>query len=226
MAMEKGYIEGKIDLDDIQTVDVTLIGEDKAKITKRLSLSEYIAILSDQADTWLEIPQFPYGTVKTKWQDKGNYITTVYVPKDVRPTIFMKKGSPLMIPYPNMVFYFTLKNGHLSASGCYAVKEDRLSLTDESKLYRYPFGNVYTGDGRICWGGNFVGDVKEPIQLERLISLFFDAATNSDLYQPGISCKKNISLEDLYLEVSGKEIFDEKLLSDSGRVFRDLYKGH
>ncbi len=219
----EGYLLGKISLEDIQIVDVTLVDEDGCKISKRLSLSEYIQVLSEQSDVWTEIPKVPKGTVKLNWRDKENYRIAVFIPKDVRPTIFLKRGEPLMIPYPNLIFYFEMKNGTVSKSLCFAVKDSFESITDTTKLYNYPFGNVSTS-GSICWGGNFLGILKgNPQELEKRISLFFDAATNTDLYEQGVSCKKSIPLEELYNELNGKEFFDEELLQESRHQLGSLF---
>lgn len=219
---KKGFIESRITFDDVQVVDVTVCGEDGAKISKRITLNEYINILSSQNEEWQELPRLPIGTIKTKWMDAKNYKIAIFVEKDVRPTIFLKNERPLMVPYPNLIFTFEFRDGAMRSSTCFAVKEEFAGITDETELYFFPYGNVNTSSGSICWGGNSMRDYKEPRSLEKAIGLFFDAPMNTDLYQKSLSVKKECTLEELLTKMSKKKAFDEKLLQETSRKVGNL----
>ena len=217
-----GSLVAKISLDDFQTVDVKLIGGDGSEFLKTITLKEYIKILKAEKENWEDIPRLPMGTVRTQWKNEKYYRTLVFVPGDVRPTIFL--GKPLLVPFPNLGFYFEINNGSLSKSCVYSLKEGFYEITDESKLYHFPYGNVYTSDGHICWGGNRIPSIKEPLQLEKVIRLFFDAPMNTDLYSQGISNKKKVPLEEFLTEMVDKDSFESKLLQENGQKLGSLFK--
>ena len=79
------------------------------------------------------------------------------------------------------MFYIKEERNRITKSLLYAVVDK--NLTDESKLYHYPYGNVYR-DGRICWGSNSLPQISSLADFERVINLFFGAKTNNDLYEP------------------------------------------
>lgn len=224
MAEKTKSLEGRIAFDDINTVEATLTDVDGCKITKRITRDEFIKVLMLENEVWEDIPRLPMGTAKTKWLDEKNYRIAIYVPGDVRPTIFLKKEKPLMIPFPNLIFYFDIKNGTKRQSYVFSVKEEFAGLKDETKLYNFPYGNVSPGSGNICWGGNTLGTINAPLLLEKMIGLFFDAPMNTDLYQPGISSKEDLPLELLLTTVNGEDRFDKELLVPTGHTIGSLFK--
>lgn len=102
---------------------------------------------------------------------------------------------------------------NVEKSGALKVVNTRLFATqgpvlrDSDQLYRFPFGNVYQPDGRICWGSasHEQQKIKNLTQAGSLLDTFLFSRMNSDLY--GGSCNKSGKNLDSYLE-SLKDISD------------------
>ena len=136
---------------------------------------------------------------------RGVHEAIMYVPAGVRPLLFGSSAAHLIIPFPALVFYFRTKMGKVTISRVFAAKDEK--LTDNTKLYHYPFGNVYD-DGKICWGGNVLPDIKRLSDFEKVVELFLGAGTNNDLYRN----VGGVTQEQLLMKLKGKKSFPNKWL--------------
>lgn len=84
------------------------------------------------------------------------------------------------------------------------VKDTRLFSTvnpilrESDMLYRFPFGNIFQPDGRVCWGNienSALGNIKNLTHAGSLLDTFLFSGMNSDLYGSGTRDRSG-SLED------------------------------
>lgn len=111
---------------------------------------------------------------------------------------------------PSLVFSFHVDKGRLECTRVFALKDAK--PTDDSILYRYPYGNVYD-DGKVCWGHNSLPDIHAIKRLEMVMTLFIQSPCNSDLYRPekciGI---RGVELRELFEKLRNVQSFPEEYL--------------
>lgn len=142
--------------------------------------------------------------------EEGYYNFTYY--KDVYKDFYI----------PNLLFAFTIKNNRIDKSRVFVVKEKANVITEDTILYRYPFGNVYS-DGRICWGTNELPNIKVPTQLKGIPYMFITSPTVDDLYNP----INNLTQRELISDLVNKKINITDVLSVHSyyKTYGELLKG-
>ncbi len=114
------------------------------------------------------------------------------------------------VAHPNLLFWFQVKDGNCKASVA-AVKDAVLS--GDSRLYRYPFSNVFDHLG-CCWN---IPEVKDIRSLESFPGMFLTGERNFHQY-PGTAGKE---YRELLTYLSAHE-FDDMWLKDTGYKVADI----
>lgn len=220
-------INFSIDMKNIGIVDVEMInsnGEIKSVSKKSILYDDFITIISESTlrDSFIQIGKLPEGYYDGCLNmDDSGFECQVVVPKGIKPLIYY--GTPFLIPFPSLFFHFTVKNLVLVKSYVYALDSDKVS--DQSKLYHYPFGNVYNS-GLICWGSNVMLGYRNIRDCEKIISTFFGSSTNDDLWNSEhINCSLNKSLmvqRGLLEYLNELKEFPRNLLRNNGMRVKDL----
>lgn len=91
------------------------------------------------------------------------------------------------VPWPRLLMVFITDRG---ASGKLSIATTKLyvlktpCLVGETKLYRFPFANVYEGDNKICWGDltERLRNVETSAQMGGMVNDFIHSTMNNDLY--------------------------------------------
>jgi hypothetical protein len=91
------------------------------------------------------------------------------------------------VRFPGLMMAVTCR---VNNDGTISPKDTRVFATqgpilrDTDQLYRFPFGNVYTPDGRVCWGSaqREHNKIKTLTQAGSLLDTFLFAGMNEDLY--------------------------------------------
>lgn len=126
--------------------------------------------------------------------------------------LFNYLGTEYYVPFPDMLFHFIAQKNRPSNTRTWFMDE-------KGVLYHYPFGNVYK-DAAICWGGNALPRIDCLKDFDKLVSLFYSASTNDDLYEQvetKIKRKKvKLSQRELLEYVSKKDVFPMELLKPFG----------
>ena len=131
---------------------------------------------------------FPEGTYSiVQWG--GGYRIAVFLPEAKRPMQYGLKGQESaftgLIWYPSIIFLINVdvEKKKVTGMSAYAVKEKAFSeLSDGTRLYSYPFGNV-SDSGSVCLGGNTVEGVSDYREtVEAALNVFFSAQTNDDYF--------------------------------------------
>ncbi|WP_193774770.1 hypothetical protein [Vallitalea guaymasensis] len=188
------------------TVDVTIKHTDgiiKKKIN-HYQLSELLNIST--SDDYRTIGHLPDGYVNGQIGKLGDFKCIVsYKGKRL---LFNYYDIEYLIPFPSCVFYFKCKNQKLISSKVFTFKTK--SILKTSKLYTYPFGNVYS-NGDICWGGNLLPNLTTLKDIDDVVRLFFCSKTNNDLYNIN-NTKLKKSQDKLIKYLVGKKIFPTDIL--------------
>jgi hypothetical protein len=159
--------------------------------------------------------------------DKGNVLgqKAVFVVEEgvrnFRYSLRTKNGTEreegiALIPFPKLLFIASAKNGHTSGLSCFAFSGNL--LTPDTKLYSYPFGNVYP-TGSVCMGG-FGMDIHGYYDLYSYVQAFFELVTNDDLYDGTRSNKSGLRQLDFIKSLEGKEKFPKEMLAEIGTYGR------
>ena len=220
--------------DSILKAEVDLLRPELAKVkvvagkmsySKTVKVKDLIAILNGCKEESVKVekmPRTPQGMVDLWYGQDTDFTVTIFVPRDLRPTAYLKEKNERMIPYPNLLFMFRVASGNIADSKVFAVKVPRArAVTDDTELYRFPYGNVWC-DGKICWGSNTnVVRHKGLNDMEEVVAAFFNAIMNNDLYSGGglhgggnVTLK--LSLEELLDRMAKEDVFPDKLLVSTG----------
>ena len=134
-----------------------------------------------------------------------------YTANDAGELVKGGKEYRTQIPYPNLLFHATAKDSGSSLSSgtlyVYAYKGEYLH--DETRLYRYPFGNVHT-DAHVCMGGYSV-QVHGLTDLYMYVNQFFLMGTNHDLYSASTNCSGMKQSDFIKMLEKEKEFPNDKL---------------
>lgn len=127
-----------------------------------------------------------------------------------------------LIPYPSLIFSFTVKKTRLVESAVYAATD--ASITDKTKLYHFPYANVY-GNGTICWGENSLPQIGCLEELQLLPELFFGSPYNDDLFRNEWISKHDMhGMYSLMKSVSKMEHFPNEWLEPYSMTVGDMIK--
>ena len=132
------------------------------------------------------------------------------LPKRMQRITYMQTMYEMELPA--LVFAFKVEESKVKETHVFCVKENEPSA--KSVLYRFPLGNVSSGNGSVCWGGNQLPQVTCLKDLDVIMTHFLSCPFNSDHYRPNENCKmKNWNLRDLceYVQKVGN-FEDDKLL--------------
>ena len=224
------------------TAEVDLLRPELAKVkvkagktsyAKTVSVKDLIAILNGCKEESVKVerlPRTPQGMVDLWYGQDSDFTVTIFVPRDLRPTAYLKAENERMIPYPNLLFIFKVASGNIADSKVFAIKAPRArAITDETALYRFPYGNVWS-NGKICWGGNSnVVRHKALNDMEEVVAAFFNATMNNDLYigdglHGGGNVTLKLSLEELLNKMAEEDVFPDELLVSAGEKYSEAVR--
>jgi len=129
------------------------------------------------------------------------------------------------VRFPGLLMAVTCR---VNNDGTISPKDTRVFATqgpilrDTDQLYRFPFGNVYHPDGRICWGsaGREHNKIRTLTQAGSLLDTFLFAGMNNDLYGNDTN-NANMGLEQYLRSLQDKPEFPYSDLK-SEISFKDL----
>lgn len=148
---------------------------------KTLAMDDYISLLTgstfQKMSKMLRIGTLPehYYDGSLSANDDG-FRVILHYPACKRAISF--GGKHWFVPFPNLIFFFQVKNGAVTQKYCFAVPT--ADITSETPLFRYPFGNVGS-DGGICFG-NISLKIGSIQHIEEACNAFFESVTNNDYY--------------------------------------------
>lgn len=193
---------------------------------KKISIEQLLDIMNNvTTDNYLLTNELPSNYINGYLANNCSGKIAVFVEEQIQRFSFENQADAVMIPYPNLIFFFYIEKGILKSSRVFAVKEKKKRhITENTLLYHYPFGNVYSSDGSICWGRNLLRKIKNFREVEEFIHIFITSPTNTDLYIPGTTINRNINLLDFVKSIKGKKTFNYDCLTSSNLKFMETLK--
>lgn len=208
----------------IVTIEIIEFVDGLKKVTKkRISFDNFVNIINEST---IQSEKMRIGKIPTGYYDgiidvNGNYECLVVIPEGIKPLIYYDKTY--IIPFPNLLFFFQVKNFILTSSKVFALKSQ--NINDNTLVYRYPFGNV-SEEGSICWGlknnqkieskHNSMKDVEE------FISMFFGSPTNDDHWMSKRVKEKYVTQRCLIESLVKESRFPSELLVNTNIKVGDL----
>lgn len=198
--------------DKAESLVQLLIEEDSGIASKKnIRLSEFKSILElsyEAKSNMLPIGKLPKGYYDgfLSAGDELSYSMAVFAKSDMRYINYY--DELFYVPFPALMFKFEVKKGNVTVSEVFAMDTDQPSET--SKLYHYPYGNVYR-NGAICWGSNALGPVLYKKDLDNLITCFFCSGTNDDLFKSD----RYQTQREFLMYMKGRKVFPKDLLAEN-----------
>ena len=114
------------------------------------------------------------------------------------------------VSIPSLVFRFEVNREIITGTRVYVMKDK--TPTDQSCLYRYPFGNV-SSQGVVCWGRNKLPHIHDLKGLEEVMILFMQSPCNSDYYNGKDYCgHAGLPLRELFEKLKDEEAYPDDYL--------------
>lgn len=206
-------------------VTVEIQQETGEVLKKNISYESYIDSLNESSsrESNIRIGKLPEGFYDgmISYEKSNTFSCVIVIPAGKFPVQYV--NTQFILPFPSTVFFFEVENGNVVISRCYMVKDE--NVNDETRLYHYCYSNVYD-NGRICWGTNNLPAVKNLKELDGLVTLFFSAPSNNDLFLPKSmlnGCEQySGNIRGLYMDLNGKEKFPDEYLKETYLKLGDL----
>ncbi len=190
--------------------------------SKTMYLLDFVNALTNSVGKtcYTELGEMPYGYFRGSINpsDTSNFKVAVIIPQDKRILTYF--GEEHLVPFPELLFQFTVKSGRIKDSYVYSL----VSSKGSRKVAHFPYGNVYD-DGRICWGTNILPRVENMKAIERIVDLFFGSETNDDLYTVGrniIKREQFFNQRGLILAAEGRKKFPSRWLKLYNLLLNDV----
>ncbi len=157
-------------------------------------------------------PILPKGTVLYQEESDGTKIVVLERERARRDVIF--HNTPYsQVGHPKLLFAFLVKQDMIWACQIVVVKD--VSIKPKTKLYRYPFSNVYS-DNRACWPELTNIKIKSLFELQNLPDLFFNSPANNHLFE-------GENLREWFYKLQNKD-FDDSALKPLNVNVHDFFE--
>ena len=203
-------------------IEATLKEDDKIKQQNIFSIDAFIAILrgaeyTEDKATICRVESTPPGYIDGFVSSKEGTIGAVfYVPPQKHQFVLAEYGrykrKSYFMPMPGLVYMALFNKGVLASFYCFAVKDGKDEVSDETVLCQYPFGNV-SCEGSVCMGTVKRRGVKNFWDVRELIEDSLLGETNSD-YLEGDKARvlANLTQHQLCEKLKKMEEFPSELL--------------
>lgn len=196
-------------------VKTTVIDDDGVHHQKILQIDDYLQLWKGSSyikQESMDIGIMPRSLVDLKYGDSENYSATLVFPKKKRQ-YSVAGGKVYNIPYPTMLYMVKIADGRFLSSQLFAIKGDGEILSNDTELYRYPFGNV-SASGSICYGNAAHSVIKSISEVENLFYDFLCAQTNGHYYEPLKSNLADFKSQEALVEwLATQDEFPDELLA-------------
>jgi hypothetical protein len=195
-------------------LDIPVDGHGTRRESKILKVETLCNAFREQ-EKGIQTPYLPVNTLK--YQERGNssvlylYSKEQFFNANVGDTVYENCIRPSLI----LVVFLNQSGGtyKINDSKCFAVKEDRLLVSDNTRVFGMPFPNI-SCDGWICWGGSSIGGSFQTLNgLSLLIDRLFNSPFNNHVFNAGPFNHIGIrDHHDFFKYLQNKTRFPEELL--------------
>lgn len=153
-------------------------------IRKTISFEDYKNLLfgsENKEVTYFSVEHPRYYYQGYASDQKGTFKVILTVPSGQHMFVSEKFKIAAQIPYPALAFKLSFGKGICKERNCYALDTD--TPTDDSVLYRYPYGNV-SHVGSICMGNISIkcASIKD---ADKFVDAFFEGVDEGHYYSAG-----------------------------------------
>lgn len=206
-------------------VTVQVTKDDGEVLKKMMDFDTYLEFINSsaaQSSSMLSVGKMPRGfydgAISPVVDDTFWAVLNISVGKI--PVVYF--DAQMILPFPTLCFKFKVTKGNVNESRVFALTEDEADVSDTSKLYHYPFTNVY-GDGKICWGSNQLPKVRTFKELESLVQMFLSTPNNNDLFNSDKMLSNFSGTAAAFFRLlEGKETFPIENLKNTGNTVEEL----
>lgn len=190
--------------------------QDGFESIKLLTMDNYLAILGDatfsNAKHHVRIGCLPEGFYDGSISsiDPSTFDAVIIQPAQKRAMSY--GGKHWYIPFPRLVFYLSVCNGHVTEKYCFALKNNE-PVSKDTLVFTYPFGNV-SENGSICMGNVITKNLDQISMTNEFIADFFMSETSNDYYEG--KDKTGLSQAELLYRLKEKDEFPEEWLTQAG----------
>lgn len=156
----------------------------------------------------MAVGKIPFGYYDAQiTEDQGMFCADMIAVLPAGKQMMRYEDTLYDVSIPSLVFRFEVNRERITGTRVYVMKDK--TPTDQSCLYRYPFGNV-SSQGGVCWGGNKLPDIHDLKGLEEAMMLFIQSPCNSDYYNGSDYCgHAGLSLRELFEKLKDEEAYEE-----------------
>lgn len=188
-----------------------LFEQNGEKIKKSVDLQDFLRVI--QANTASEFPLLPSGTRYLR-AEKGIMNVAIERQAHAREVTFAgndNKSKKLTVPFPTLIFIFSVKGNQLIKADLFSMKHSLLSTSQQ--LFDFPYSNANPG---ICWGKSKLPKIKNLMDLEIAVETFLGTSFNNDIggnFQH-FKLQKDITMGDKVILSAGNTIDTTERLFD------------
>lgn len=198
-------------------VKVTLFRE-KVTETKYITFEDFAGAVLSARESVNETVQFktpilPKNCVQYIELSNNSYVIVL---KREKGNIDMIYGNRVFkqVGIPTLLFAFKLYQNTLHAGYVVAIKDTKF-ITRNTKLYHYPFSNVYNFSHSICWGSNKLPTFDEVAYTQNIPDMFLSMPNSNHNYGKNLSGLEYRPL----LEALEGNSFNEDWLLDASQTY-------
>jgi hypothetical protein len=163
-------------------------------------------------------PTLPPNTMKYAKLSDDTDLFFLFHP-ETKATVTYHKTKFNNVPFPNLVFCFGVRNKRLFRNHVMAYK-DRF-LRDSTKLYRFPFSNVFNS-GAMCFHSNT--EIHDLVQMQTFPSNWLQEPFNDHLYDQSNNNNLDLSVREIFESTQG-QLFNYDMLVSKNTTFEEWANG-
>lgn len=192
------------------------------RIEKRVSVSTFLALLDGnirEEEKFVVFPKLSSNVyvAKISCSDKSSFDCLSIYKAEKRA--FAIAGELLRIPFPTLLMHTRIRNGARNELHMFALDTDE--PTDLSKVYEYPFANVYK-DGSVCMGNIVSMKIESIKDVDFIFDDFICGITNDHLYH--MQNKLGMTQLELVKHIEKLDVYPTELLLENGKTLQSLKK--
>jgi|SRR5579875_723770 len=161
--------------------------------------------IEDHGSPLMVTPALPPNCVKYAFLSNDSHALFVTAP-EISVNVKYHATEFENVPFPKLVFAFIVRNEILTKAYVAVYKD--LFLRDNTKLYHFPYSNVYT-DGQLCYWSN--EKFKDLVQLQTFHHRWVQEPNSDHLFRQSLTTL-NKPLRELF-DISQNKPFDYSILT-------------
>jgi len=157
-------------------------GTSKVILTDFDRFRDLLSISFKKVEASARIGLMPSGFIDAILVKDNTFMFFQYVPGGLYPFVGRDEYC-IEATYPHLLFAWYVVEGVLKDTYLYALKkplDDKGFL--EQRVFLYPYGNVYSSSGRVCWGANVLTGIRNITDVSYHYMDFFTSKSNGDLF--------------------------------------------